>query len=932
MTDHKSWLWSRKSSEKSIAVTEKVEFASKGNEEEMHMLLAEKAELERELQHLSDKLSSALSESNVKDDLAKKHAKTAQEALAGWEKAEAKAQSLKQELNESVRHRVESEDRASHLDAAVKECMQQLRFVREEQEQRIHDAITTVSREFEKTRLTLEEKLAECSIKIAKLGAENTQLSKVLLLKEQMIEDLNQQRTKADADFSALLARLKSVEKDNTSLKYEVRVLEKELDIRNEEKEFNRRAADEAHRQYLENVKKIAKLESECQRLRILVRKRLPGPAALLKMKNEVQILEKGPSDSRRKMLNANLINPRQDYVVDDYPESPSKKIDILTERLCILEEENNALKEALYKKANELQISRNIYSQSASRLSQIEAHIEESSKGSATMELARNRATSHDLSLASMSDIGSEAGSWACALISELEHFRGGKQKGGLSCKSVGVSDISLMDDFVEMEKLALVCVDKPTENHSPEATGRENSSREKSFMELWPNLRRSISRLVEIIEGINLFTTDGGSFAYKSLGNLTGYTVRVFNFMHACSDMLDGKADFETFIQGLTSIFEWTINSLRSEGDLDDAGLMSQFFEADKSPGLKGQAAHFPLSVGSDLHGAVQKADLRCDMSEEIKRLKDELVKMESVRKELENRLQSTTEDRKSLLNQLQKSEENISSLQYELEGLKNSKRMIEDQIENHRLTIKDLNLQLLAIRTELNEAHQKCLSQEAELKNKGNLCEELQAKSLELQLQLESVTNSDGKKHSDEEEKQLDTEQEISAASEKLAQCQETILNLGKQLKALASPRNAVLFDKVLSSPTNSVATITNAVPENKKIDRRASLLDQMLAEDDVVAELLESPKTKEMICDADANKSPKDGNSDSGPKFKGLVENGKEMLGTGGQKKNDVAAAVGSLAIVPSKKKSGGLFQRLLWRKKRVNNKMPPLPFV
>jgi len=47
------------------------------------VLLAEKAQLERDLRDLSDKLSSALSECDAKDELAKKHAKTAQEALAG---------------------------------------------------------------------------------------------------------------------------------------------------------------------------------------------------------------------------------------------------------------------------------------------------------------------------------------------------------------------------------------------------------------------------------------------------------------------------------------------------------------------------------------------------------------------------------------------------------------------------------------------------------------------------------------------------------------------------------------------------------------------------------------------------------------------------------------------------------------------------------
>lgn len=71
--------------------------------------------------------------------------------------------------------------------------------------------------------------------------------------------------------------RLETVEKENSQLKYEVHVLNKELEIRGEEREYERKAVDMASKQHLESVKKIAKLEEECNRLRLLVRKKLPG-------------------------------------------------------------------------------------------------------------------------------------------------------------------------------------------------------------------------------------------------------------------------------------------------------------------------------------------------------------------------------------------------------------------------------------------------------------------------------------------------------------------------------------------------------------------------------------------------------------------------------------------------------------------------------
>ncbi|XP_052196488.1 filament-like plant protein 4 [Diospyros lotus] len=459
--DHKTWLWKKKSTEKAI-VADKVNISHKGNGEEIQTLLNDKAELERNLKTLNEELSSAISECNAKDYLVETHAKMAQEALSAWEKAEAETTLLKQELSEIMQQRVAGEERLTHLDMALKECMQQLRFVREEQEQRIHDAMVKTTREFEKARSVLEERLANANKRLAKLGAENTQLSKALLTKEKTIEIINERRAQAEADFNALMTRLESTKKENSSLKYEVRVLEKELEIRNEEREFNRRTTDVVQKQQQESAKKIAKLESECQRLRVLVRKRLPGPAALARMNNEVEMLVRYPSETRREKLNhspASCMN----FAVDSTPDAPSKRTNHLYEQLYAMEAENRHLKEALSKKANELQFFRTMYARTASKLSQGEAQL-----GQIVTETARDIPVQNELSIASMSDMGSDdkvscAESWASALISELEHFRNGKQMHTPSQGTAGASEIDLMDDFLEMEKLATVSMDKP-------------------------------------------------------------------------------------------------------------------------------------------------------------------------------------------------------------------------------------------------------------------------------------------------------------------------------------------------------------------------------------------------------------------------------------------------------------------------------------
>ncbi|XP_052193589.1 filament-like plant protein 7 isoform X2 [Diospyros lotus] len=464
--DHKAWLWRKRSSEKTIVAKNAQDIASKGNEEEMTP--SEKEVYLERLANLNEKLESVLRESETKDELLARHAKMVEETTAGWEKAEAEVVSLKQQLGKVSQEKMASNERLTELNAALKESMQQLNAVRENQEQRVHDAVMKTSREFEKAQKKLEEKLTEKSRRLANLTAESTRLSKALLMKEKLIEDLSKDKSQTEAEFNTLMSRLDSVEKENAFLKYEFRMLEKEFQIRNEEIEFNRQSADVAYKQHLEGVKKIAKLEAECQRLRVLVRKRLPGPAALAKMKSEVEILGRNHSEIRRRKLNP----VTGSLVVSDHTlqtsEIPNKKINFLIERLCDIEEENKTLKAILAKKDVELHSSQLVCTQTSSKLSMVETQCGELAKGQKSMELAMCSPMSKELSptpsFGTSNDEITHSESWACALISELDYFRNQKPKTPNKLKPFGVSDMSLMDDFVEMEKLATASIHTPT------------------------------------------------------------------------------------------------------------------------------------------------------------------------------------------------------------------------------------------------------------------------------------------------------------------------------------------------------------------------------------------------------------------------------------------------------------------------------------
>ena len=173
------------------------------------------------------------------------------------------------------------------------------------------------------------------------------------------------------------------------------------------------------------------------------------------------------------------------------------------------------------------------------------------------------------------------------------------------------------------------------------------------------------------------------------------------------------------------------------------------------------------------------------------------------------------------------------------------------------------------------------------------------------------------------------------EIKAASGKLAECQETIINLGKQLKALAVPKDTSLFDKVITATNRSYNRMTNTTPTTLNVDNVniysnpmpskdmnlklwPSLLDQMPAEDDTKAKDLKA-------CKADnGNASPAN--------VPGFIQPLEKILVLGAIKDQSDTAEVNSLAIVPNKKCGSGSLWKKLWRKKRGVNKKTPYQFA
>ncbi|KAG6432611.1 hypothetical protein SASPL_104192 [Salvia splendens] len=176
-------------------------------------------EAKENVKRLTEKLSAALVNVSAKEELVKQHAKVAEEAVAGWEKAENEVAALKQ-----------------HLEVALQQ------------------------------NVNLEREIASGSPK--KLN------SRSKLLNSRPEPKL--QNTEILLLLTRSLLVLESMEKENLLLKQEMKARCKELESMIIERDLSIQAAETASKLQLESIKEVAKLEAECRRLQSLARKSSP--------------------------------------------------------------------------------------------------------------------------------------------------------------------------------------------------------------------------------------------------------------------------------------------------------------------------------------------------------------------------------------------------------------------------------------------------------------------------------------------------------------------------------------------------------------------------------------------------------------------------------------------------------------------------------
>ncbi|KAL2939364.1 Filament-like plant protein 7 [Bienertia sinuspersici] len=377
--EHKPWRWRRKASEKTVVENAGGSLSQESNAEEDQESVGPR----KCASNIGDRSASVICECNAKDELIRKQAKIAEQALAGEKAAIAEASYFRQELDKALQQGEGAEQKLAQLNSSLKDCMQEMESLRDGQK---------VTVDFEKEKKKLEGKLAEANKRVGNLSAENGNLMKALLCKEKLVHDLDKEKVELEAELSMLMSRLDSAEKESTFLKYEFQVMEKELEVRNEER-------NDICRSEFENAKEIKRLEAECHQLRNLIRKRLQDPTVPLNTKR---------SSSR----------------MGNCLEKSGKGSTFLIEKICSMEEENMMLKEILALSDGELESWKSKYGQMASKVTELKTQLNQLSEAENSMQLAIS-----GFGLSNGDEVR-DSETWANALLAELEQFKQEKIK----------------------------------------------------------------------------------------------------------------------------------------------------------------------------------------------------------------------------------------------------------------------------------------------------------------------------------------------------------------------------------------------------------------------------------------------------------------------------------------------------------------------
>ncbi|RLM80145.1 filament-like plant protein 7 [Panicum miliaceum] len=676
----------------------------------------------------------------------------------------------------------------TEMEEALRSCMERLVIAREEREQIIVEAANEISSEKKKVR-EFQLKLEDANKKAAKLAAENNSLRKAVDAKDALIGELRESEAAAGGKLADATARLESAQKQAGSLQYEVRMLQKELEVRGQEREYDLKSVDAARRQQAEHLKRIAQLEAECQRLLGMVRKRLPGPAAIAKMRDEVE--QQTPTASLRRPRPATPSSPRS--VAPFSPRTPSPRRSVSDAegyafKLRAVEDENRALKQALAKRESELQFVQMKYADEACKLTVVQRQLKELTD--------ENK---------QLSDANCQSESWASALISELEQFRAASQNGASIMTS---SEMNLLDDFAEIEKMEMASGD--LNGNAPPASlkkgdttpvKREKSGDDPAMNGTIPNGHPETERVQDIWNLVVHKHEASG----ESIETILEEIQKAISNKREDSELPYDRSEIEKTVRDLVEKLTSMIGT--STGDnIGRSGPLSH----DKSE-LCSRLEHLVQVCHDLLHGEAELEKFIDEVCLILKYIVGQYLPNQHLPDTVDSDEKNFDEDKSTGTantesNQDIQSTKPAEALDIQEEAQEGLNQSAEDAI-------------MASDQEKLDEELARAvLAQDDNILpgRKSDCCDEIESPAAEASVQHWVA----------QEESHLATDSEILAAADKLAECQETITILSKQLQALKIPATS-------SGPLDG--SICNPRPSSAMSDYKPQSLASILAEE-------------------------------------------------------------------------------------------------
>ena len=97
-----------------------------------------------------------------------------------------------------------TDSRVSQLDGALKECMKQVRQAREEQHQKVSEAMENKTLEWKKMKAELEGRVSEMTQRLLESNAQNSVMSKSLQERGKAMVELREAKVKAETEVKLL--------------------------------------------------------------------------------------------------------------------------------------------------------------------------------------------------------------------------------------------------------------------------------------------------------------------------------------------------------------------------------------------------------------------------------------------------------------------------------------------------------------------------------------------------------------------------------------------------------------------------------------------------------------------------------------------------------------------------------------------------------